>query len=134
MVHIQSVIILMETISDMGYRIIKEEEEYNRILARIEEIMDAEPGTPEGDELELLSLLVEKYEEEHFPLPDPDPVDVIQYYMEQRGLKAKDLVGILGDKTTVSKILNRERKLNLRMVRNLHQKAHIPVRDLLQEY
>ena len=64
----------------------------------------------------------------------PDPVDVIQYYMEQRGLKSRDRVGILGDKTTVSKILNRERKLNLRMVRNLHQKAHIPVRDLLQEY
>ena len=118
----------------MEYRIIKTEEEYNRLLSRIEQIMDAEPGTPEGDELELVSLLVEKYEEEHFSLPDPDPVDVIQYYMEQRGLKAKDLVGILGDKTTVSKILNRERKLNLRMVRNLNQKVHIPVKDLINKY
>jgi HTH-type transcriptional regulator/antitoxin HigA len=118
----------------MDYKVIKTEEEYKRALLRIEHIMDAEPGTNEGDELELLSLLVEKYEEENYPLPDPDPVDVIQYYMEQRGLKAKDLVGVLGDKTTVSKILNRERKLNLRMVRNLHQKIKIPVKDLLSEY
>jgi HTH-type transcriptional regulator/antitoxin HigA len=118
----------------MQNKIIKTQEEYERALAKIEQLMDSEANTPEGDELELLSLLVEKYEEENYPLPEPDPIDVIQYYMEQRGLKAKDLVGILGDKTTVSKILNKERKLNLGMVRRLHDLANIPYNLLIQEY
>ncbi len=114
--------------------IVKTDEEYENALARLELLMDAEPNTPEGDELELLSLLVEKYEKEKYPLPEADPVDVIQYYMEQRGLKAKDLVGIIGDKAIVSKIMNRERKLNLKMVRNLHQKVKIPYSLLMNEY
>jgi HTH-type transcriptional regulator / antitoxin HigA len=118
----------------MTISVIKTDEEYDNTLARIEQIMDAIPNTPDGDELELLSLLVEKYEKEKFPLPEADPVDVIQYYMEQRGLKAKDLVGIIGDKSIVSKIMNRERKLNLQMVRNLHQKAKIPYHLLMNEY
>ena len=118
----------------MTIHIIKTDEEYEKVLMRIEQIMDAEPNTPEGDELELLSLLVEKYEKETYPLPEADPVDVIQYYMEQRGLKAKDLVGIIGDKAIVSKIMNRERKLNLKMVRNLHQKINIPYHLLMNEY
>jgi HTH-type transcriptional regulator/antitoxin HigA len=118
----------------MKVNIIKTDEEYKDVLVRIEQIMDAEPNTPDGDELELLSLLVEKYEKENYPLPIADPVDVIQYYMEQRGLKAKDLVGIIGDKAIVSKIMNRERKLNLKMVRNLHQKIKIPYSLLMNEY
>ena len=118
----------------MTISIIKTDEEYEIALARIELIMDAEPNTPEGDELELLSLLVENYEKEKYPLPVADPVDVIQYYMEQRGLKAKDLVGIIGDKAIVSKIMNRERKLNLKMVRNLHQKVKIPYSLLMNDY
>lgn len=116
-----------------NYRIIKSEAEYDKVLARIEEIMDALQGTPEGEELELLSLLVEKYEETNFPLPKADPIDVIQYYIEQRGLKYKDLIGIIGDKTLVSKIINRERKLNLRMVKNLHDQMNIPYALLLQD-
>src|SRR5674476_375601 len=101
------------------YKIIKTEAEYEDVLSRIEEIMDAKPGTPEGDELELISLLAQNYAESNYPLPAADPVDVILYYIEQRGLKHKDLVGIIGDKTLVSKVINRERKLNLRMVKNL---------------
>ena len=116
-----------------NYKIIKSEAEYDKLLARIQEIMDAQQGTPEGEELDLLSLLVEKYEETNFPLPKADPVDVIQYYIEQRGLKYKDLVGIIGDKTLVSKVINRERKLNLRMVKNLHEKMNIPYSLLLQD-
>lgn len=115
-------------------KIIKTEEEYDLALERIEGIMDAEPGTPEGDELELLALLIEKYEEENYPLPEASPIEVIRFYIEQRGLKNKDLIGILGDKTTVSKVLNNERKLNLGMVRRLHQKAKIPYDLLMQEY
>jgi len=118
----------------MTINIIKTDEEYENTLARIEQIMDAEPNTPEGEELELLSMLVEKYEKETYPLPEADPIDVIQYYMEQRGLKAKDLIGIIGDKAIVSKIMNRERKLNLKMVRNLHQKVKIPYSLLMNEY
>lgn len=115
------------------YKIIKTEAEYEKAIARIEEIMDAKPGTPEGDELELLSLLVQNYEETNFPLPTADPIDVIQYYLEQRGLKYKDLIGVIGDKTLVSKVINRERKLNLRMVKNLHDHMRIPYALLLQE-
>lgn len=118
----------------MTINIIKTDREYETAIQRIEQIMDAEPNTQEGDELELLSLLVEKYEKETNPLPEADPVDVIQYYMEQRGLKSKDLVGIIGDKAIVSKIMNRERKLNLKMVRNLHQKVNIPYSLLMNEY
>ena len=118
----------------MTINIIKSDEEYETAIKRIEQIIDAEPNTPEGDELELLSLLVEKYEKATYPLPEADPVDVIQYYMEQRGLKAKDLVGIIGDKAIVSKIMNRERKLNLKMVRNLHQKVKIPYSLLMNDY
>ena len=114
--------------------IIKTDKEYKNAISRIAQLMDAEPNTPEGDELELLSLLVEKYGKEKYPLPEADPVDVIQYYMEQRGLKAKDLVGIIGDKAIVSKIMNRERKLNLKMVRNLHLKVKIPYSLLMNEY
>lgn len=114
-------------------KIIKSESEYEIALTRIEEIMDSQQGTPEGEELELLSLLVEKYEETNFPLPKADPIDVIQYYIEQRGLKYKDLVGIIGDKTLVSKVINRERKLNLRMVKNLHDQMNIPYSLLLQD-
>jgi HTH-type transcriptional regulator/antitoxin HigA len=118
----------------MKVKILKTEVEYTEALKRLEVIQDAKPGTPEGEELELLALLIENYEEEHYSLPDPDPVDVIQFYIEQRGLKDKDLVGIIGDKTLVSKVLNRERKLNLRMVRSLHEKFRIPYKILLAEY
>ncbi len=118
----------------MSYsRIIKSEEEYQRILSRIEEIMDAEPGTPEGDELELLSLLAENYEEKNFPITKPDPIEVIKYYVEQRGLKQKDLIGIIGDKALVSKVLKGERPLNLRMVKSLHDSMNIPYSLLLQD-
>lgn len=116
-----------------NFKIIKSDAEYEKVLARIEEIMDAPQGTPEGDELELLSLLAEKYEETNFPFLKADPIDVIQYYIEQIGLKYKDLIGIIGDKTLVSKIINRERKLNLRMVKNLNDQMNIPYALLLQD-
>lgn len=117
----------------MFFKIIRSEAEYEQALERIEQIMEAEAGTPEGDELELLSLLVQNYEESNFPLPDPDPVAVIQYFIELRGLKYKDLIGVIGDKTLVSKVINKERKLNLRMVKNLHDKMKIPYSLLLQD-
>jgi len=117
----------------MVSKVIKSDAEYEAVLARIEEIMDAVPNTPDGEELELLALLTENYEENNFPLTNPDPIDVIQYYIDQRGLKYKDLVGIIGDKTSVSKVINRERQLNLRMIKNLHDKMNIPYSLLLHE-
>ncbi|MEN6454708.1 MAG: transcriptional regulator [Prolixibacteraceae bacterium] len=116
-----------------NWKILKNEDEYNRVLARIEELMDSEPNTPDGDELELLMLLAEHYEENNFPHADPDPVEVIKYYIELRGWKQKDLVGIIGDKSLVSKVINKERGLNLRMIKNLHDKMKIPYSLLLQE-
>jgi HTH-type transcriptional regulator/antitoxin HigA len=116
-----------------NWKILKNENEYNRVLARIKELMDAEPNTPDGDELELLMLLAEHYEENNFPHADPDPVEVIKYYIELRGWKQKDLVGIIGDKSLVSKVINKERELNLRMIKNLHDKMNIPYSLLLQE-
>ena len=107
-------------------KLIKNEKEYNEALERIEEIQDAVPGTPEGDELELLALLIEKYEEDQYAIKEADPVDVIKYYMEEMGLKQNDLVGIIGDKGLVSKVMNRERNLNLRMIKNLHKELGIP--------
>ncbi len=118
----------------MKFRIIKTEKEYFKILERIEDVFDAEPETPEGDELELLSLLVEKYEDEYYPMPEPDPIEAIEFIMEQTGMKPKDLVGILGDKANVSKILNRKRKLTIGMIRNLHDKLKIPFDALVKDY
>lgn len=117
----------------MTYKVLKTNKEYEEALERIELIMDAIPGTPEGDELELLALLVQNYEEKNFPLPNPDPIDVIEYYIEQRGLKNKDLIGILGDKSIVSLVINRKRGLTLNMVKNLHKKMNIPYSLLLNE-
>jgi HTH-type transcriptional regulator/antitoxin HigA len=113
-------------------KLIKEEQEYIETLKRIEQIQDAEPGTPEGDELELLALLVENYEEERYNIKDADPIDVIEYYLTENGLKYKDLIGIIGDKSLVSKIINRERNLNLRMIKNLHAELGIPYELLIK--
>lgn len=118
----------------MNVKILKTEEEYFKALERIEDIFDAEPGTPEGDELELLSLLIEKYEDEHYPIPDPDPIEAIEFVMDQTDLKPKDLVGILGDKASVSKVLNRKRKLTIEMIRNLHDRFKIPFDTLVNDY
>ena len=113
-------------------KLLKNEHEYKEALKRIEQIQDAESGTPEGDELELLALLVETYEEEKYKIKDADPVDVIEYYLEKNGLKQKALIEIIGDKSLVSKVMNRERNLNLRMIKNLHKKLGIPYEMLIK--
>jgi len=118
----------------MTVKILKSEEQYNKAIDRLEMIFDAEPGTPEGDELELLSLLIKKYEDEHYPIPDPDPIEAIEFVMEQTNMKPKDLVGILGDKASVSKVLNRKRKLTIDMIRNLNEVLKIPFDALLKDY
>ena len=114
-------------------KVIKTEEEYELSLGRIEELMDATLGTPEGDELELLSTLVEVYEEKHYPIALPDPIDAIRFRMEQQGLKQQDLVPYLGSRSKVSEVLNGKRGLSVTMIRSLHKGLGIPAEALLHK-
>lgn len=117
----------------MKAKIIKTEAEYDLTLARISELMDADPDTPEGDELELLVTLVEIYEEQGYPIDLPDPVSAIKFRMDQQGLKQKDLIPYIGSKSKVSEVLSGKRSLSLNMIRKLHTQLGIPADVLLQE-
>ena len=114
-------------------RLIKNEEDYNRAISRIEQLMDAEAGTAQMDELELLTVLVEMYEERHFPINWPDPIDAIKFRMEQLGLGQKDMGPFIGNKSKVSEVLNGKRPLTLAMMRALHKGLGIPAEVLLKE-
>lgn len=118
----------------MNIKLIKTEEDYQAALQRLEDIFDAEPDTHEGDELEVLSLLIDSYEKEHFPIEAPDPIEAVKFRMEQLGIKQKDLAEVLGFKSRVSEVLNRKRKLTLEMIRGLHKTLNIPTNVLIQEY
>ncbi len=114
-------------------KVIKNEQEYEAALARIDQLMDAAPGTPEGDELELLATLVEAYEDKHFPIGLPDPISAIRFRMEQAGLKQQDLVPYIGSRSKVSEVLAGKRPLSLKMIRALHHGLGIPAEVLLRE-
>ncbi len=113
-------------------KLIKNDEEYQNTLARIDEIFDAEPNTPEYDEMELLVRLVEIYEEEKYPICPPNPISAIEFRMEQLGLKNKDMVQYLGSQSRVSEVLSGKRQLSLKMIRNLNKSLHIPLESLIQ--
>ena len=118
----------------MDIRPIKTEEDYEAALAEIDTLFDAELGTPEGDKLEVLVTLVEAYEEEHYKVPLPDPIEAIEFHMERLGLTRKDLKPYIGSRGRISEILNRKRPLSLRMIRNLEKGLGIPAAILVQEY
>ena len=118
----------------MNIKPIKNEEDYTQTLEYIESLMDAKPNTPQMDELEVLTTLVEAYEKQHYKIEAPDPIEAIKFRMEQEGLKQKDLIAIVGSKSRVSEILNRKRKLTIEMIRNLHKQLHIPVESLFLDY
>ena len=118
----------------MNIKAIKTEDDYNQSLKRFEEIFHAQIDSPEGDEAEVLSILIEKYEDENYPIDAPNPIEAILYRMEQMDMKKSDLAEILGYKSRVSEIFNRKRKLNLQMIRNLHDKLKIPYDNLLSDY
>lgn len=118
----------------MEVKVIKTEEDYNSALKRLEKIFDAPVNSQDGDEAELLTVLIEKYEEEHYPIESPDPIEAIRFRMEQMNMNKKDLAEVIGYKSRVSEILNRKRKLSLNMIRQLHKKLHIPYDSLLTEY
>lgn len=118
----------------MEIRPIKSDADYDKALERIYELMDAKKGSIEGDELEILSILVENYEKIHHSIDLPDPIEAIKFRMEQLGLKQRDLVDILGFPSRASEILSRKRKLTLDMIRQLNKKLSISTDVLVQEY
>jgi HTH-type transcriptional regulator/antitoxin HigA len=117
-------------------RLIKTDDDYEAALKEIERLMEAEvePNTPDGDLLDVLSTLVEAYEDENYPIPLPDPIEAIKYYMESRGLSRSDLEPFIGSRARVSEILNRKRTLSLNMIRKLSAGLGIPTEILIQPY
>ena len=118
----------------MDIRPIKSEADYNQALKRLDEIFDAPADTPEGDEAELLSLLIDSYENEQYTIEAPDPIEAIKIRLEEMELKQQDLVGVIGGKSRVSEVLNRKRKLTVEMIRNLTETLHLSASSLIKEY
>jgi HTH-type transcriptional regulator / antitoxin HigA len=117
----------------MTTKLIKTQRKYRSALRRVEQLMDARPGTADGDELELLAALIEIYEEKHASVPPPDPIEAIRFRMEQENLRPADLVPLLGSRSRVSEVLNGKRPLTLTMIRRLHSVLGIPADVLLAE-
>jgi len=117
----------------MKTKVIKTESEYAAALARVDKLMDASPGTPQGDALEILSLLINDYEQRVFPIEKPDPVAAIRFRMAQQGLTNRDLVPFLGSRSRVSEVLSGRRSLSLKMIRSLVRGLRIPAEVLLGE-
>lgn len=118
----------------MNIQPIKTNSDYQAALKEIEKIFDAEPGTPNGDRLEVLSTLVEAYEDEHYPIPVPDPIEMILYTMDSRGLTRADLEPYIGSRARVSEVLNRKRPLSLTMIQRLNTGLGIPAEALIAPY
>ena len=118
----------------MDIRPLKTEADYQAALAEIERLFEAAPHTPEGDRLDVFALLVEAYEEQHYSIPAPDPIEAITYHMESRGLSRRDLEPYLGSRARVAEVLNRKRPLSLEMIRRLHTGLGIAAEILIQPY
>lgn len=118
----------------MNLKPIKTKKDYQQALDRLEVIFDAKKGTKEGDELEILSILIDQYENERFPIDLPDPIEAIKFRMEQLGYTQTDLAKVVGLKSRASEILSKKRKLSLDMIRQLHEKLNIPTDVLIQAY
>ena len=115
----------------MVIRPIHTDVEHEAAIRRVEAIWNAQPGTSEHDELEVLSVLISAYEDEHWPILPPDPVEAIKFHMEQNGLRQKDLAGIIGSESRASEILNRQRNLTIQMIRAIHTAWSIPLVSLI---
>lgn len=118
----------------MEIRLVRTEADYEATLERIDAIFDAEPGTEEGDELDLLVTLVEAYERQHYPIEPLDPVEFLQGTMEVKGLGQKELAQLLGSRSRASEILNRKRPLTLDQIRKISVGWNVPVEALIAEY
>lgn len=115
----------------MNWKVLKTEEDYNKASMRLMEIFHAEPNTPDGDELDLLLVLIKDYDEKHYELPELDVLEVIKYKMQEMGLKSKDLEPIIGSKGHVSAILSGKREITLKMAQKLKDYFSIPAEVFL---
>ncbi|WP_181307718.1 type II toxin-antitoxin system HigA family antitoxin [Rufibacter sp. XAAS-G3-1] len=118
----------------MEIKPIKTEQAYYQALERLEKVFDMPANTTEGDEAEILSLLIENYENQYYPIDAPDPIEAIKIRMEEMDLKQRDLIGVIGGKSRVSEILNRKRKLTVDMIRNLTEKLNLSASLLVKDY
>ena len=118
----------------MQIRPIKTKADHRDALKEIERLMDARPGTPAGDRLEILTTLVDRYESRHEPIEPPDPIDALRYHMESRGLTRRDLEPFLGSRARVAEVLNRRRPLTIDMIRKLHEGLGISADVLIRPY
>jgi HTH-type transcriptional regulator/antitoxin HigA len=117
----------------MDVKPLKSERDHRRALQEVERLMDARPNTPEGDRLDVLTTLVEAWEQKHHAIEAPDPVEAIRFAMEQRGLTRRDLEPLIGSRARVSEVLSGRRQLTLRMIRRLHERLGIPAESLIRE-
>ena len=118
----------------MDIRPIKTEKDYNKALERLEQIFDAPVNSKEGDEAEILSLLIDSYENKFYPIEAPDPIEAIKIRMEEMNIKQKDLVGVIGGKSRVSEILNKKKRLTVEMIRKLEKLLHLSASILVNNY
>lgn len=118
----------------LDIHLIQTEDDYEKALREIERLWDADLNTPEGEKLQILGVLVDAYEDTHFPINKPTPIQAIKFRMDQLGLIPKDLKPYIGSSGRVSEILNEKRPLTLRMIRRLHKNLHIPIEILAQKY
>lgn len=118
----------------MDIKPLRTENDYRAALQEIETLMDARPGTPEEDRLDVLATLVKVYEDAQYPMPKPSPIAALEYYLESRGLPRKALEPFIGSAHRVSEIMNRRRRLTLAMIRRLEQGTGIPATILIQPY
>lgn len=118
----------------MNLKPIKTEKDYQNALERLEVIFDAPIDTKEGDEAEIISLMIENYENEQYPIEAPDPIEAIKIRMEELNLRQKDLVGIIGGKSRVSEILNKKKRLTVDMIRELERLLQISASVLVNNY
>lgn len=117
----------------MNIKPIRCDEDLQAAFQRLERIFQAAEGTPEADEMEILVTLIEAYENKHYPITPPDPVEAIKFRMEQQGLTPKDLQVFIGSSGRVSEVLNHKRPLSLKMIKRLHEGLHIPYESLLAD-
>lgn len=117
----------------MTIKPIRSDADLQAAFHRLETIFQAEEGTPEADEMEVLVTLIEKYEDEHYPVGPADPIEAIKFRMEQQGLTPRDLEPYIGSSGRVSEVLNRKRKLSLRMIKRLHEGLNISYESLMGE-
>lgn len=118
----------------MDIKPIKTESDYQTALRRMENLFDAEVGTQESDEADILGLMIDHYEAHHYPIDAPDPIEAIKIRMEEMKLKQADLIPVLGGKNRVSEILNRRRRLTLGMIRRLAEYLNLSAAVLIKEY